>query len=333
MSKRIQWIDVAKGIGILLVVYGHALGGIMNADQGGNTNILQVLYNIIYGFHMPLFFFLSGIFARNWVKRAVGIALRQKITSLVIPYFIWTVITGSIMALAQKYTNSGLGIRNILLSPVAPFSEYWFLYVLFVTFVVYYFGVRLFGEQGILGIAVIFFLLRPFIYHYWIFDAFSLNFVFFCIGTEVFELNQVFEFLEYSKKKVLLAVLLFIIINVMNLAVLKTNNYMAESYTKALTVIIGVLLIVYIAQWLEHFPKLTTRLAWLGRASMAIYVMHLIPIAGSRIIALNVLKINSLFLLSITISIIALTMCLIGYYLLEKTKIGRLSFGEGLKTK
>jgi len=237
------------------------------------------------------------------------------------------------MALAQTYTNSGLGIRSILLSPIAPFSEYWFLYVLFVTFVVYYFGVRLFGKQGILGIAVIFFLLRPFIYQYWIFDAFSLNFVFFCIGTEVFELNQIFEILEYSKKKILLAILLFIIVNVMNLDILKTNNYMAESYTKALTVIIGVLLTVYIAQWLERFPKLTTRLAWLGRASMAIYVMHLIPIAGSRIIALNVLKINSLFLLSITISIIALTMCLIGYYLLEKTKIGRLSFGEGLKTK
>jgi len=48
MKKRLTWIDNAKGIGILLVVLGHTYG------------IPVQLHHIIYSFHMPLFFILSG---------------------------------------------------------------------------------------------------------------------------------------------------------------------------------------------------------------------------------------------------------------------------------
>lgn len=48
MKKRLIWIDNAKGIGILLVVLGHTYG------------IPVQLHHIIYSFHMPLFFILSG---------------------------------------------------------------------------------------------------------------------------------------------------------------------------------------------------------------------------------------------------------------------------------
>lgn len=48
-GKRIDWIDRAKGIGIVLVVLGHTYG------------IPHWLYCLIYGFHMPLFFLLSGL--------------------------------------------------------------------------------------------------------------------------------------------------------------------------------------------------------------------------------------------------------------------------------
>ncbi len=46
-KKRVQWIDTVKGIGILLMVIGHA----------GNIPIAKLW---IYSFHMPLFFIISG---------------------------------------------------------------------------------------------------------------------------------------------------------------------------------------------------------------------------------------------------------------------------------
>ena len=50
--NRIEWIDIAKGIGIILVVIGH------NFSDGENIIYLR---KWIYSFHMPLFFLLSGI--------------------------------------------------------------------------------------------------------------------------------------------------------------------------------------------------------------------------------------------------------------------------------
>ena len=47
-KERLHWLDYSKTIGMYLVVLGHVKD---------NTLLLK---GIIYSFHMPLFFFLSG---------------------------------------------------------------------------------------------------------------------------------------------------------------------------------------------------------------------------------------------------------------------------------
>ncbi|MBE6049624.1 MAG: hypothetical protein E7214_02920 [Clostridium sp.] len=70
-KKRVGYIDIAKGIGIILVVLGH-------------TN--SPLRNYIYQFHMPLFFFLSGtVYKDKEEKGFINLAM-GKIRSLYIPY-------------------------------------------------------------------------------------------------------------------------------------------------------------------------------------------------------------------------------------------------------
>lgn len=56
-------IDVLKGAGILLVVLGHLI-----EKPSAHSMLLQMVYIDIYSFHMPLFVFLSGIFARETLK-------------------------------------------------------------------------------------------------------------------------------------------------------------------------------------------------------------------------------------------------------------------------
>jgi fucose 4-O-acetylase-like acetyltransferase len=69
-NGRIFWIDFAKVLGIIMVVMGH-----MQLEE----NII----NIIFSFHMPLFFFLSGFIDKNRnIKQTVGIAIK----TLLIPY-------------------------------------------------------------------------------------------------------------------------------------------------------------------------------------------------------------------------------------------------------
>jgi fucose 4-O-acetylase-like acetyltransferase len=56
-------IDALKGAGILLVVFGHLI-----EKPSAHSMLMQMVYIAIYSFHMPLFVFLSGIFARETLK-------------------------------------------------------------------------------------------------------------------------------------------------------------------------------------------------------------------------------------------------------------------------
>lgn len=68
--ERLDWIDAAKGLGILLVVVGHVWtrGPVRDA---------------IYAFHMPLFFLLAGFVAQ---PRPMGDFLRRQWSVMAIPY-------------------------------------------------------------------------------------------------------------------------------------------------------------------------------------------------------------------------------------------------------
>ena len=55
-QKRLDYIDIAKGIGIILVVFAHTLV----PQIRGNSTFAYFLWIFIYNFHMPLFLFFSG---------------------------------------------------------------------------------------------------------------------------------------------------------------------------------------------------------------------------------------------------------------------------------
>ena len=61
-TARVSWVDTAKGFGIILVVFGHALRGLVNSDLMEWTPTARYVDTWIYAFHMPLFFFISGLF-------------------------------------------------------------------------------------------------------------------------------------------------------------------------------------------------------------------------------------------------------------------------------
>lgn len=58
-TLRLDYIDVLKGFAIFLMVMGHALSWSYSTDVV-RTPDNAFVRNLIYAFHMPLFFFLSG---------------------------------------------------------------------------------------------------------------------------------------------------------------------------------------------------------------------------------------------------------------------------------
>lgn len=72
-KKRIESIDIAKGIGILLVIVGHLVNPKEQAES-----------SIIFAFHMPLFFMLSGVFAAS--KKSFAQSVKGLLKAVYVPY-------------------------------------------------------------------------------------------------------------------------------------------------------------------------------------------------------------------------------------------------------
>lgn len=131
--SRIGWLDAAKGIGIILVVIGHASGGLIDAHWGGQTAALRWLFVAIYTFHMPLFFLLSGLLVGRRLEADRMRFVRGLGMSIVWPYFLWSTIQVGVIFAMGAFVNQPLGAfwPTILSLPVRPTSQFWFLFALF----------------------------------------------------------------------------------------------------------------------------------------------------------------------------------------------------------
>ena len=116
MQKRLDYLDIAKGIGILLVIIGHCQIGHSQIGMLGN------IHSYLYSFHMPLFFFISGMFFSN---RATFVSLAKKrFKQLILPTIWFSIITVLIVE------GLNLHVEWWDWSDHLPFSL-WFLPVLF----------------------------------------------------------------------------------------------------------------------------------------------------------------------------------------------------------
>lgn len=149
---RLQWIDALKGIGIILVVFAH-------------HKLPVALDTYIFSFHMPLFFFISGLLFDFW-KHTSSAAnfVKKRFRSLIVPYFGFALLTCLFYLLVD--TGYQPGITNIdffKASPVenihsivyalGPLISYnpplWFLTCLFITELLFYgFAKKYYAEPG-----------------------------------------------------------------------------------------------------------------------------------------------------------------------------------------
>ena len=132
-AGRIAWLDVARGLGIVLVVAGHALGGLIDSPLGGALGGFRQAFFAIYTFHMPLFFVLAGLMVEPRLARGPGMFVRRLLPSLVWPYVLWSVVQFSTIALLGSLVNRPAGPwwHTVLALPWRPVSQFWFLHALF----------------------------------------------------------------------------------------------------------------------------------------------------------------------------------------------------------
>lgn len=137
-KQRILYIDLAKCIAIYLVLWGHVLGSLTSPLISSET-LVKGTSNLIYSFHMPLFMFLSGLFASSALKKPLISMLWQKGRQL-----LWPCITfGFILSFFWYRWNVNLDALKHGPLWYGLFYDYWFLHSLFANFCVAWFVYRL----------------------------------------------------------------------------------------------------------------------------------------------------------------------------------------------
>ena len=125
--KRIEWVDIAKGVAILLVCLGH-------------RDIPESMSDWIYSFHLPLFFFLAGYTTRfesypNFRAYAI-----RKVRVLLVPYFVFGLCVVVFNAgLTRCYYHCGVDPLQLLFDLlVGKVQSIWFIPAFFLVEIISY---------------------------------------------------------------------------------------------------------------------------------------------------------------------------------------------------
>ena len=273
-KKRIEYLDIARGIAIILMVIGHVVSGYKRA--------------IIFSFHMPLFIIISGFFfksGRNIKEEIVNI-----IKKLIIPYIVSIIIVHivRIFVIGEK-----LSILNILEQMIFAYSNkktffqnietvgvLWFIPFLAMCKIVFWSINKVSkNNEGLKACLCIIctmigiLLAKMEIYLPWSFDIVLASIIFYYIGY----LMKKYEILEriLENYKILLCILVLYIVGAkfgyIELAIRK-YPFGLICY---ITAISGTIIVFKISKIIESVSKTITKiLCWYGKNSMYILCTH-----------------------------------------------------------
>ncbi len=134
-EPRLEWVDVAKGLCIVLVVLMHSTLGVEKAI--GKTTALNAFIEWARPFRMPDFFLISGLFLAARIDRPWRQYLDTKVVHFAYFYVLWLTIQFALKA-PGMVAESGVTatFADYLTSYLVPFGTLWFIYLLMVYFVV-----------------------------------------------------------------------------------------------------------------------------------------------------------------------------------------------------
>lgn len=320
-TERLVWIDYAKVIGIFLVVFGH-------------TAIPGYLYNAIFSFHMPLFFFISGYLFSFKKYNSYKHFLLKRSKQLVIPYFYFNIITYIFwFFIGRKYGNDstqnipfytpiigifyGNGIGNYLVHNIAS----WFLACLFIAenlFFLFFENV----EKNKKSILLLIFLLIGYLdYTYdpvrwpWSFNVALVALVFYGFGN-VFK-EKIDTFLRKRVIFLLLVMLatfpVYIFFFTINQGVNLNFNYYHNYWYFWPGALSGILIVLIISRMLELFSGKINSVEYISKNTIIILVFEFIAMTIIKGFTLYILKIpltifDNKILINFLVSVVVIMM-------------------------
>lgn len=277
MKQRVEYVDLAKGLCILIIALTHTYG-----DSGGQ------IMEILSIFKIPVFFMLSGFFFRQY--DSFYVFFKKKTNQLLIPVLfsflffslIWTVFF-------SLKTEEPINVSNVFFLPdtwkinfgLSPST--WFLVCLFQIFIISYFLYKFFNNRFVLLIAA--FAIGGFGYYLnvldislpiWM-DTAITTIPFFVIGRMIWTEEGLLQKPISAIHYLFLAISFFVIILLFYTMDVNDNTfYAANRYTSVSFVrlyvggFFGSIFMILISKFIGRLPVVS----YIGRYSIVVLITH-----------------------------------------------------------
>ena len=319
---RLTWIDYAKGIAIILVLYRHVFEGIKASGISIEKYIYLEHANIIfYSFRMPLFYIVSGIFVTSSLqKRGLQEFVSTKMRTILYPYFLWGILQITIQLVFSKFVNVHRTPADYLYLLYQPreIEQFWYLYSLFNVSILYAFikeKLKFSSLQNI-GLGILLFMISAIAFQ----KGFMMGFVqdifhyyiFFAIGDAISRFMMNADNFRYFESWATFLILLVPFVFAQRYFLSKSIIYAEkmgdkryeffENYQPVLYIIIALIGYAFIVSLTFILQKYKTAnwLQVLGKHSLYIYVSHVLVFASLRVFMMRVLHIYNVPVLLIT---------------------------------
>ena len=288
-APRIEWVDILKGLAILLVVVGHM------GYAEGTANPGRVL---IYSFHMPLFFMLAGYTAALSFSRNGNLLkfVERRFLSVMVPYICWMLALPCIYATTGQISH--YSIHGACLGILCGWDQWWFLPCLFILqlmFAAYHLLRRAVpGAVGaVAGFIILFacvFCINRFGGHLFANPDFKIHYVLntyrmfpaFALGVALFEFPAMKRLVVHGRVVPLLAIVLFALL-------CRDYAHFHVPYGRMLTGLAGCVIMLRLFSGISSAQTLAANTGGmvlrqfkrLGKSSMAIYVLSILLIPAT----------------------------------------------------
>jgi uncharacterized membrane protein YcfT len=298
-SSRIDWVDYAKGICIIMVVMMHSVLGVELA--AGESGFMHFFVTFAKPFRMPDFFLISGLFLPLVIDRDWRTFLDRKVLHFAYFYALWITIQFGFKAPGFAAESSWAHAGYLYLeSFVEPFGTLWFIYLLPIFFVVTK-ATRRLPPFLVWSLAALLEMVH-FSTGWTAIDEFGARFVYFYTG--YLFADRVFALSDRARAEPSLALAVLAIWAVANASLVRlgVSEWPVVSLTLGLA---GACAVVTVA-------TLLARVKWLdfirfcGEHSIVIYLAFFLPMAATRTLLLHTGIIHDVGVISLTVTLSAL---------------------------
>lgn len=314
-KTRVDWVDFAKGICIVLVVLMHSTLGVEKAM--GQPGAINTFIHWAQPFRMPDFFLISGLFLARRIAAPWRDFLDKKVVHFLYFYFLWMTLQLLFKGAGIWQDRGVLGLaQEYALAFIEPFGTLWFIYLL----PVFFLATRLLRNvPPLLVFAVAAALEIAPIHTGWIMiDEFASRFVYFFAGYWLSA--HVFRFAATMDRLSTPALLSALIVWGYAHTLAYHYGYVTGAGFGIVAGFIGVGAVVSAGVFLSRF-KAGTVIRFLGENSIVVYLSFFLFMATTRTITLKFAPELGPDLISLTTTFAGITGPVILYFMTRNSRL------------